>query len=123
VLVLLGLVGLGVSVQMLLPPAIVADLVLFDEQHSGHRREALVFGLQGCIEKNAVMLATLVVGLVMQLGNSADDPAGIYWVGPIAAVASLAGFGIFRLYPLGRGWRRSASDDPGAPAPSTGATI
>jgi GPH family glycoside/pentoside/hexuronide:cation symporter len=97
--------GVGVSVQMLLPNAIVADLVLYDERTAGQRRESLVYGLQGGIEKNAVMIATLLVGLLLGLGNTTANPAGIYMVGPVAALLSGIGFVIFLAYPLRKGWR------------------
>lgn len=105
VIIFFVLAGAASSVQMLLPNAIVADLVVFDERQTGRRREALVFGLQGGIEKNAVMLATLIASLSLSLGKDAQNPMGIYVIGPIAAFACFIGFLVFLLYPLNRGWQ------------------
>jgi GPH family glycoside/pentoside/hexuronide:cation symporter len=101
--------GIGVSVQLLLPNAIVADLVVYDERTKGERRESLVYGLQGGIEKNAIMIATLLVGLLLELGNSAEKPDGIYMVGPVAALLTAAGFAIFLAYPLTKGWQENGT--------------
>jgi GPH family glycoside/pentoside/hexuronide:cation symporter len=98
-------VGIAVSVQMLVPPALVADLVVYDEQHGGQRRESMVYGLQAGIEKNAVMIATLVVSLALEGGKEAGNPAGIYLVGPMGALLTFVGCLVFLLYPLTKGWR------------------
>ncbi len=105
--VFFALAGVGVSVQMLLPNAIVADLVIYDERTGGERRESLVYGLQGGIEKNAVMIATLLVGFILKLGNTTSNPAGIYMIGPVAALLTAVGFGIFLAYPLKKGWQEN----------------
>lgn len=103
-LFLFALLGLPVSVQLLLPTAVVADLVLYDEAKSGERRESLVYGLQSAIEKNAVMVASLGVALCLNLGKNAGNPRGIYIIGPAAAIITLVGFLVFLLYPLNKGW-------------------
>jgi GPH family glycoside/pentoside/hexuronide:cation symporter len=101
---LFALIGIPVAVQILTPPAIMADLVVYDEKRTGNRREALVYGLQGGIEKSAVMAATLATPMVLGLGMSARNPAGIRLVGPMAATACLVGYLVFRFYPLRKGW-------------------
>ena len=108
-IVFFAFAGVGVSVQMLLPNAIVADLVIYDERSAGQRRESLVYGLQGGIEKNAVMIATLLVGLILKLGNTASNPAGIYMIGPVAALLTGIGFAIFLAYPLRKGWQNDGT--------------
>jgi Na+/melibiose symporter-like transporter len=102
---LFALIGATVSVQLLVPLAIVADLVVYDERQTGQRRESLVYGLQGGIEKNAIMIATLVVSLALGLGKEAANPRGIYAVGPAAALLTLLGCLVFALYPLKKGWQ------------------
>lgn len=94
--------GAALSVQMTVPNAIVADLVLYDEKITGRKREALVFGVQGGLEKNAVTLATYLTGICLACGRSAEAPDGIYYVGPVAAAASFLGCLIFWFYPLGK---------------------
>ncbi len=110
-MLLFVLIGAPVAVQMLVPPALVADLVVYDQRRNGQRRESLVYGLQGGIEKNAVMVATLVVSLALQGGKAAADPAGIYLVGPAAAGLTLLGCLVFLLYPLKKGWQDSTTGD------------
>jgi GPH family glycoside/pentoside/hexuronide:cation symporter len=108
-IVFFAFAGVGVSVQMLLPNAIVADLVIYDERTAGERRESLVYGLQGGIEKNAVMIATLLVGFILKLGNTASNPAGIYMIGPVATLLTGIGFAVFLAYPLRKGWQNDGS--------------
>ncbi len=104
-LALFLLVGASVSVLLLFPPAIVADLVAYDAGKTGRPRESLVYGLQGGIEKNAVMIATLAASLALEKGKEAGHTHGIRLVGLVAAVMILAGAAVFSRFPLEKGWR------------------
>ncbi len=101
------LAGGAAAVQMLVPNALVADLVRYDEQEAGIRREALIYGFQGGIEKNAVILANIIIVFCLSFGKDAKDPDGIYLIGPMAAITCLAGMLIFAYYPLGKTWKPS----------------
>lgn len=104
-LIFFGCAGLFAAVQLLLPNAIVADLVAYDRRVSGASHEAVVFGLQGAIEKIAVMGSLGVAGLCLRLGKDASNPKGVYVLGLAAAGCCALGFLIFLWYPLGKGWQ------------------
>lgn len=92
---------------LLFPPAIVADLVACDGIKTGQRRESLVYGLKGGIEKNAVMVATLAASLSLAGGKDMANIAGIRTIGLVAAGMICAGYLVFIHYPLAKGWRNS----------------
>ena len=105
-LLLLGLAGLPLAGIFLFPAALTADIVDHDSRLTGMRREASYFGSQNFVEKTASSVAPLLVALILQLGDTADDPWGVRLVGPVAGLLVLVGWWIFRGYDL-------ADDVPG----------
>lgn len=97
-----GCAGLFASVQLLLPNAIVADLVVYDRRASGASHEAVIYGLQGAIEKFAVMGSLGIMGLCLSLGKDAANPQGVYILGLAAAGCCASGFLVFLWYPQER---------------------
>lgn len=110
-LLFFGFAGLIASVQMLLPNAIVADLVAYDRKATGISHEAVIYGLQGAIEKFAVMGSVGISGLCLALGKDAANPQGIYMLGLAAAGCCALGFFVFLWYPLGKGWQERLDAD------------
>lgn len=92
--------GLPIAGNYLFPAPLIADIVDYDSLRTGLRREATYYGAQNFVEKTTSALAPLVLGLLLELGRTADDPLGVRLVGPVAGVMVLAGFLAFRRYDL-----------------------
>ena len=92
--------GLPIAGNYLFPAPLTADIVDYDSLRTGLRREATYYGAQNFVEKTTSALAPLVLGALLELGRTADDPLGVRLVGPVAAVLVLAGYLSFRRYDL-----------------------
>ncbi len=99
-LVFVALAGLPMAAVFTFPNAIMADIIDYDEVRTGMRREAIYYGSQATIEKWATSLYAPILALVLLLGETADNPLGIRMVGPVAGVAALLGYMLFRGYRL-----------------------
>jgi Na+/melibiose symporter-like transporter len=99
-LVFVALIGLPMAAVFTFPNAIMADIIDYDEVRTGMRREAIYYGSQATIEKWAGSLFAPILALVLLLGETADNPLGIRMVGPVAGVAALLGYVLFRGYRL-----------------------
>lgn len=100
VLVTMAVVGAPLAGIFLFPTALTADLADHDRVATGMHREATYFGAQNFVEKTAGALAPLLLGGLLTLGNTADDPLGIRLVGPLAGLLVLVGYGLFHFYRL-----------------------
>ena len=100
VLVVMVIVGAPQAGVYLFPTALTADLADNDSLATGMRREATYFGAQNFVEKTAGSLTPLLLGGLLLLGRTADDPLGIRLVGPVAGVLVLTGYWLFRSYRL-----------------------
>ena len=92
------LLALGVPLAGLFvfPNALLADIIDFDEQLTGERREAIYYGMQATLQKAGLGLAAGAFALVLAaFGKSAADPLGIRLIGPVAGVCALVGYAIF----------------------------
>jgi GPH family glycoside/pentoside/hexuronide:cation symporter len=92
--------GLPIAGNYLFPAPLTADIIDYDSLRTGMRREATYYGAQNFVEKTTSALAPLILGILLELGRSSDDPLGIRLVGPIAALLVLGGFFCFRGYDL-----------------------
>ena len=84
----------------LLPKAITADITDYDEILTGMRREGIYYAAQNLFEKIGSSFAPLIMGAVLLLGRTAEDPLGIRMVGPVAGLIALAGFWMSTYYRL-----------------------
>jgi len=94
----LFLLGLGIPLAALFvfPHALLADIIDYDEQRTGARREAVYYGMQATLQKVGLGLAAALFAFVLAVfGRSAEDPLGIRLIGPVAAVCTLAGYIVF----------------------------
>jgi GPH family glycoside/pentoside/hexuronide:cation symporter len=107
----MAIVGLPIAGNYLFPAPLTADIIDYDELRTGFRREATYFGAQNFVEKTTSALAPLVLGILLTLGRTSEDPLGIQLVGPVAAVLVLVGYLAFRGYDL-------PDDVPGELGPS-----
>jgi GPH family glycoside/pentoside/hexuronide:cation symporter len=105
-----GLAGLGNGGWIVLPVAITADVVDWDELHTHHRREGAYFGVWTMVMKFADAIAAGIIGVSLQLfgyvpnaEQSATTILGIKLLyGPIPALCMLAALFTFRRFPLTR---------------------
>ena len=88
---------------VMLPPAFAAEITDYDETVTGQRREGAYYAVWGLLDQVINGLATALLPLVLLLGRSRSDPngpLGVRIIGPLGSVMMLAGFFIFRRYPL-----------------------
>lgn len=115
-LVIFALGGLPLAGLLILPNALVAEIVDLDEAKTGTRREATFFGVQGLIVKAAIGLSAVVTTQVIDLwGYSTEAPWGVLGLGPVAASCVVLGLLLFRRYP------KSLAGKPGIEAGTAGA--
>ncbi len=99
--VIVALSGFAFAPAMALPPAILADAIDHEYENTGKRRSAMYWGVQGILQKSAVALGPALVSTLFSLfGYSFERPLGIYLVGPVGGFLLVAGWSVFRLYPL-----------------------
>ncbi len=109
-LVFVGLAGLGNGGWIVLPAAITADVIDYDELHTARRREGAYFGVWTLVMKWGNAVASGVVGIALQLlgfvPNQAQAPSTILGIkilyGPVPALLMLAAFCVFLRFPLTR---------------------
>jgi len=90
-----------VSIFLLIPRTLLADIMDFDSQITGYRREAMYNGMEGLIAKIAQGLAPLIMGgLFTWFGNTAQNPMGIKLCSVAAGGLSIIAFIAFTFYPL-----------------------
>ena len=100
--ILMFLLGFPYAGLMILPNIIISEIIDEDVRENGIHREALFFGVQGLINKFMVAMASLIVGLVLDLfGNTIQNPYGVIIVAPIAAVIAAVGFLFIRRFGTG----------------------
>ena len=79
----------------------LADIILFDSQLSGERKEALYIGTHGLIFRTIDSTNIAITGILFSIfGYSADKPLGILLIFPVCAVLNLISYLIIRGYPL-----------------------
>jgi GPH family glycoside/pentoside/hexuronide:cation symporter len=98
---LMILLSFPIAGNMVLPTAILADIIDYDEKLTNRRREAIYFGMQGLLQKMANALSQgLQAFLFSVFGFTAARHLGINLLGPVAGVLGLIGFFIFLTFPL-----------------------
>ncbi|MBO8141973.1 MAG: MFS transporter [Firmicutes bacterium] len=99
-LAVFAVAGLSVAGLFVLPNAMMAEIADYDYRLNGLRREAMFFGVQGLLVKAAMGLSSFLVGWLMEtLGFTADRPAGLVAVGPLAAAFVAVGMLVLSRYP------------------------
>jgi GPH family glycoside/pentoside/hexuronide:cation symporter len=91
----------ALAVALVIPRAILADIMDFDTERTGYRREAMYNGMEGLIQKIAMAIGFWAVGeLFGAFGFSAEEPWGIIFSGVAGGVMALLGAVAFWFYPL-----------------------
>ncbi|MBI2327064.1 MFS transporter [Candidatus Curtissbacteria bacterium] len=89
-------IGLVLSGQFVFPNAILADVIDYDANLTGLRREAIYYGMQNTLQKFSFALSSLIFGTTLAVfGATVDNSMGIRLIGPIAGLVTLLGFVIF----------------------------
>jgi glycoside/pentoside/hexuronide:cation symporter, GPH family len=98
--VLFAWCGIGQGIIYVMMPPMMGEIIDYDELRSGVRRESLYNGLSGFSWKAAMGVAVFVSAQSMHFwGNSMENPAGVFLVGPIAGFFGLLGFAVMLFYP------------------------
>ena len=95
-----AILGIFLASLFVLPNAVLADIVDYDEKRTGRRREAVYFGVQGVLYKISTALSALIITGLFVFGYSAANPLGVRLAGPVAGVLMLLGFICFLGYSL-----------------------
>ena len=99
-LVFMFIAGMPMAAVFLLPKGLTADIADYDALVRGERREAMFYATQNFFEKVTYALPPLLLSLVLQLGDSADDPLGIRLAPLVAGILVLVGFVLWPRYRL-----------------------
>lgn len=79
----------------------LVDIILFDSQLTGERKEALYIGTHGLIFRTIDSTNLAITGILFSFfGYSAAKPLGIYLIFPVCAALNLLSYFIIRHYPL-----------------------
>lgn len=97
----MALVGIPVSGIMVLPPALLADVIDYDETLIGRRREGIYYGVQAIFQKIAIGLSIAVATALMYAGGS-ETPSvwGLRMISASAGAAALVSLAFFARYPI-----------------------
>ena len=98
--VVMAVIGVPVAGFMMLPYALLADVVDHDEQLTGRRREAIYFGVQAVFQKVTVGLSVFVFGMIVLADGQVSSVVALKVVPFIASGACLVGLVAFLRYPL-----------------------
>lgn len=99
-LCVIAFAGMAVAGFMVLPFAVLSDVIDYDEQLTGRRREAIYFGFQGSFQKLSLGFSSLLFGMLAYGSDGTVSVSGLRHVALVAAAISLIGFIIFIRYPL-----------------------
>ena len=99
-LVVMFIAGMPMAAVFLLPKGLTADIADYDAILRNERREAMFYSTQNFFEKITYALPPLLLSLVLQLGDSADDPQGIRLAPVLAGALVLAGSALWPRYRL-----------------------
>jgi GPH family glycoside/pentoside/hexuronide:cation symporter len=90
-----------VSVFLVVPRTLLADVMDYDEQLTGYRREAMYNGMESLLGKIPVGLAPFIMGqLFDHCGNTAAQPWGISLSALAAGGLTVLAWAAFLKYPL-----------------------
>ena len=99
-LVLSFVAGLPMAAVFMLPKGLTADIADYDAMLTGERREAMFYATQNFFEKVTFALPPLILGWILLLGNTAEDPLGIRLAPVVAGVLALLGMTLWHRYRL-----------------------
>ena len=99
-LVLSFIAGLPMAAVFLLPKGLTADIADYDAMITGERREAMFYATQNFFEKITFALPPWILGMVLLLGDSTENPLGLRLAPVVAGVLALMGIALWHRYRL-----------------------
>jgi GPH family glycoside/pentoside/hexuronide:cation symporter len=113
-LITIIIVGIPVGGVMVLGYSVFSDVIDYDEELTGQRRESMYFAAQGVVDWFFAALGDLILGIILTIfgrefflsgveteaGLLNTGPLGLLLVGPIAGTFLILGALLFRRYPL-----------------------
>jgi GPH family glycoside/pentoside/hexuronide:cation symporter len=104
-LVWIGLQAFAMSAVTMLPPVFGAEVIDYDEELTGQRREGIYSAAWGVLDQLVSGLSSAALPFLLLLGRSHDGPRGplgIRILGPLTGAMLLAAFVVFLRYPRER---------------------
>ncbi len=99
--IVMGLFGISTSGFLMLPNALLADVVDYDAEKTGQRREAIHFGVQSFFQKVTIGLSIVVSSALMFVGgNDLPTILGLKLVAAVSGLVALIAAGVFTRYRL-----------------------
>ena len=99
--IVMGLVGIFMAGFMILPMALLADVIDYDEKLTGKRREGIYFGVQSILQKIAIGVSIPTASILMYVGGDLTPTEfGLKCIAITAGLAAFAAFLVFLKYPL-----------------------
>ena len=92
--------GMPMAAVFLLPKGLTADIADYDALIRGERREAMFYATQNFFEKLTYALPPLLLSLILQLGDSAENPLGIRLAPLMAGGLVMLGVALWPRYRL-----------------------
>ena len=99
-LAILFIAGMPMAAVFLLPKGLTADIADYDALVRDERREAMFYATQNFFEKLTYALPPLLLSLILQLGDSAENPLGIRLAPLMAGALVLLGLALWPRYRL-----------------------
>ena len=99
-MVLAFLAGLPMAAVFMLPKVLTADVADYDAILTGERREAMFYATQNFFEKITFSLPPLLLGYILQLGDTTENPLGIRLAPVVAGFLALLGIVLWHRYRL-----------------------
>ena len=99
-LIFMFVAGMPMAAVFLLPKGLIADIADYDALVRGERREAMFYSTQNFFEKVTFALPPLFLSLILQLGDSPENPLGIRLAPLLAGGLVLLGFTLWPRYKL-----------------------
>jgi GPH family glycoside/pentoside/hexuronide:cation symporter len=104
--IVFGLLGFPLSLLLVIPNSLLADIIDRDEETTGKKRQALFFAAQSLLDKTGMALSLMMLNLLLPIGAVATSEgtravgeAGVRLVGPFAAVFVFIGLFFFMRLP------------------------
>lgn len=98
----MAVIGAFVSGFLMLPMALLADVIDHDAEYSGEWREGQYYGMQSIFQKTAIGLSIAAGSVLMYVGGAGEEPTvtGLRLLVAAAGAAALVAALLFMRYPL-----------------------
>jgi glycoside/pentoside/hexuronide:cation symporter, GPH family len=97
----MALIGIPVAGIMILPPALLSDVIDHDETLTGRRREGIYVGVQAIFQKISIGLSIMASTALMYFGGTnLPTVTGLKLVSVCAGAGSLLALLVFSRYPI-----------------------